>query len=189
MPPKARISGEMILEAAFQILREKGLDAITARAIGEALHCSTQPVLYHFSSVEQIKQAVSERADQYHSEYLFHNVGPEPLLEIGLNYVRFAAEEKNIFHLLFQSGSFGGKELGELMEGEALAPILTLLQKEENLTELQAKRLFRILFLTVHGYAGMYAGNEMVFDREAISGDLKLVFTGCLRVLREEKDV
>ena len=37
MPPKAKISKEMIIEEAFQIVREEGADKITARRISERL--------------------------------------------------------------------------------------------------------------------------------------------------------
>ena len=62
MPPKAKISKEMIIEEAFQIARTEGVDKITARRISERLNCSTQPVLYYFATVEEIKTAVCLRA-------------------------------------------------------------------------------------------------------------------------------
>ena len=57
MPPKAKISKEMILEEAFQIARAQGADKITARSISQGLNCSTQPILYYFGTVEEIKAA------------------------------------------------------------------------------------------------------------------------------------
>lgn len=35
MPPKAKFSKEQITEAGLQIVREKGADGLTARALGE----------------------------------------------------------------------------------------------------------------------------------------------------------
>ena len=49
MPPRARITREMILEEAYQIARTEGVDKITARAVAERLGCSTQPVLNSLS--------------------------------------------------------------------------------------------------------------------------------------------
>ena len=64
MPPKARISKEMIVEEAFQIARTEGADKITARSISQRLKCSTQPVPYYFKTVEEIKAAVYEQSDE-----------------------------------------------------------------------------------------------------------------------------
>ena len=33
-----------------------------------------------------------------------------PMLALGLNYVRFGQEEKNLFRFLFQTDKFGGKD-------------------------------------------------------------------------------
>ena len=67
MAPKAKISKEMIINTAFNIVRKEGIDKVTARSISKQLNCSTQPVLYYFSTVEDIKRIVYKKADQFHS--------------------------------------------------------------------------------------------------------------------------
>ena len=58
MPPRTKITKDMIINAAFEIIRDDGADMINARKIAEKLKCSTQPVLYQFKSMEKIKNAV-----------------------------------------------------------------------------------------------------------------------------------
>lgn len=41
MPPKARITKDMIIDAAFEIAREKGVENINARTVSNRLNCST----------------------------------------------------------------------------------------------------------------------------------------------------
>ena len=45
MPPKAKITKDMILNAAFEVARETGADHINARTVAKKLNCST-PVSY-----------------------------------------------------------------------------------------------------------------------------------------------
>ena len=52
MPPKQKVTRDGIIEAAFRIARTQGVERISARSVAEELGCSTQPVLYHFSTVE-----------------------------------------------------------------------------------------------------------------------------------------
>ena len=52
MPAKANVTKEMIIDAAFAIAREAGVESINARTVSERLHCSTQPVMYHFATME-----------------------------------------------------------------------------------------------------------------------------------------
>lgn len=70
MPAKAKVTKEMIVDAAFAIAREAGAENINARTVSERLHCSTQPVMYHFATMEELKRTVYAKADLYHSEYL-----------------------------------------------------------------------------------------------------------------------
>lgn len=72
---------------------------LTVRRIAEKPGCSTQPVLYHFRSVEEIRSAVYEMADVYHSSFLkeIQEDCDHPLLSIGLHYMRFAVKETELF--------------------------------------------------------------------------------------------
>ena len=87
MPPKAKISREMIIDAAYEIVRESGEENINARNIAEKLSCSTQPVLYVFKTMDEIRECVYQKADEYHSEYLMQINESEknPMATIGKN--------------------------------------------------------------------------------------------------------
>ena len=190
MPPKAKISKEMIIEEAFQIARTEGVDKITARRISERLNCSTQPVLYYFATVEEIKTAVYKQADDYHTRLLMSRDYDceNPMLGIGMNYIRFAVEEKNLFHLLFQSNEFSGVGLLELIQSEELEPIMQVLKQEAGVTAEEAKEIFTTLFVFVHGYASMFANNEMTYDRKFLETSLKKVFLGAVYAAKEVKN-
>lgn len=182
MPPKAKISRELIIEEAFQIARTQGADKITARSISQRLNCSTQPILYYFATVEEIKAAVYERADRYHTRVLTtgeRDYG-NPLLGMGMNYIRFAAEEKNLFRLLFQSNEFSGLSLVDLIRSEESAPMLQALQQEAKATAAEALEIFTTLFIFVHGYAALLANNEMPYDEESLAASLKKVYEGAV---------
>ena len=70
MPPKVKITKEMIIDAAFEIARSEGAENINARTVSKKLGCSTQPVMYHFKTIEELKKTVYVKADEYHSEYI-----------------------------------------------------------------------------------------------------------------------
>lgn len=56
MPPKVKITKEMIIDAAFEIARSEGAENINARTVSKKLGCSTQPVMYHFKTIEELKK-------------------------------------------------------------------------------------------------------------------------------------
>lgn len=175
----------MIIDAAFEIARSEGAENINARTVSKKLGCSTQPVMYHFKTIEELKKTVYVKADEYHSEYITNIQSENPMKDIGLNYIRFAETEKNLFRFLFQTNEFIGKNISELINSEELQPIIAILSKEVEVNTEQAKTIFRSLFLIAHGYASMFANNEMTYDEQTIISDLDLVFDGtCLFIER-----
>ncbi len=187
MAPKAKITKEMIVEAGFEIVRMQGMERLTARSISEYLKCSTQPVLYYFSTVEEIKKAVYQKADEYHTNYIM-NVGREenPMLAIGLNYIRFAIEESKLFCLLFQSDGLAESSVSGLIQEEELFPIIGILQEELGGTQEEVKEVFSTLFIFVHGYASLFANNKMAYEEEDLRCKLEKVWAGVVYAEREE---
>ena len=190
MPPKAKISKEMIIKEAFQIVREEGADKITARRISERLKCSTQPVLYYFATVDEIREATYRRTDEYHTGYLMNmdETCEDPMLCIGMNYIRFAVEERNLFQFLFQSNEFSGAGLMDLSQVEGLEPVMKVFQEEANVSEEDVKEIFMTLFIFVHGYASLLANNEMDYDEQLLEALLTKVYMGAVYAAKEAKD-
>jgi AcrR family transcriptional regulator len=65
MPPKQSITREMIIDAAFSLVREKGISSLLVRGIAKKLHCSTQPVYSCFSNMKDHEASVVEKATDY----------------------------------------------------------------------------------------------------------------------------
>ena len=188
MPPKARITRDMIVDAGLTIVRTEGVDSLNVRKIAAALSCSTQPVMYHFKTVSELRAAVYEAADALHTAYIMtpDESAGNPFLSIGLRYIRFAAEEGALFRFLFESDSFASGSLQALMDADALQPMLTPLCQAADLTPEQAREVFSILFLCVHGAAGMIANNSIEYDIAYLTRLLSEAFTGAVIAVKEE---
>ena len=180
MSAKAKVTKEMIVDAAFDIARESGADNINARTVSEKLR-------YHFATIEKLKRAVYERADRYHSEYIM-NVRPSPdgvMLGIGMNYIRFAIEEPHLFRFLFQSNFFNGSTLPQLIEAEELLPVLSAMQGALNIGMEQTKQVFLTVFLFAHGYASIIANNALKLDDAVIASRLEQAYKGAILAAQE----
>lgn len=177
----------MIVDAAFAIARETGADNINARTVSERLNCSTQPVMYHFATIEELKRTVYAKADCYHSEYLMNLRSPQKgvMLGIGMNYIRFAIEEPHLFRFLFQSDFFGGSTLLELIDAEELTPVLSAMQGALGIDREQTKKVFLTVFLFAHGYASIIANNSLKYDEELIKAHLEQAYRGAILAVQE----
>lgn len=189
MPRKKEITREKIVDAAISVIREKGTESLTARSVAAKLNCSTQPVLYSFETVRELKEAAYQKAGALHTAYLLHlgEDKTDPLLAMGLNYIRAAAEETNLFRFLFQSDIIPEHSLVEMARAEETGPVLDAMQKEMQLSREETEEVFLTLALCVHGYASLIANNSLEFDEEAISKQLKRVYTGAVLALQEDR--
>lgn len=188
MPPRAKITKEMVVDAAFEVAREAGCENINARTVSKKLNCSTQPVMYHFATIEQLKQAVYAKLDRYHTDYLLTIQGPQDgiMLGIGLNYIRFAAKEPNLFRFLFQSGYALENSLLEMVNSNELIPVLSAMQEAMHLNMQQTKDVFITLAMFVHGYASLLVNNALDYEEDLIKVHLVRAYRGAVLAIQEE---
>ena len=177
MPAKVRIRKEDIINKAIELIREDGIGSLNARSLSSRLGCSTQPILYQFSTMEDLLDEVYRAVDQYHTEYLIRAAeeNGNPLLSLGMAYVRFSHEEKNLFSFLFSSNRLEG-EMGALFDDDRLDFIIEELKKATGMGEEESRKLFRHLFFTVHGAASLIASNALIYKEEEVREILEDIF-------------
>ncbi len=188
MPPKSKITKEMILDAAIAVVRRDGFEQINARKVSKELKCSTQPVMYQFETIDSLKQAVYKRADQLHSEYLMTvRQEQDPILGIGLNYIRFAVEEPQLFRFLFQSGYATENSLPEMIDSEELIPVISAMQEGTGISAEKMKEVFLTVAMFAHGYASIIANNDLEFDEILIAEHLERAWNGAVLAAEQEE--
>ena len=156
MPPKAKVTREMILDAAFDLVRSEGQGALNVRALARCLGCSTQPILYNFATMEALTAAVYERAD----------------------------EERHLFRFLFESNRFGGMDLRGLMQGPGIGELVDILSQGLCCERAEAERVFLAFFAVVHGLGSLLCNNAMAYDETQCTEMLETVFYGALASLK-----
>lgn len=188
--PKAKITREMVVDAAFEVTRIMGSENVNARTVSEKLGCSTQPVMYHFTRIEEMKRAVYEKADRFHTEYLMNITDPQGgvMLGIGLNYIRFAIREPNLFRFLFQSGFAVENSLLDMIDSEELIPVLSAMREAMGMDMEQTKEVFLTIAMFAHGYASIIANNSLEYDEKVVAKHLEQAYRGAVLAVQNEKE-
>ena len=189
MPPKTKISKDMIVQAAIEVVRQSGFENINARTVSAQLHCSTQPVMYQFATIDSLKRAAYAQADQLHTAFLM-NIPAEkdPVLGIGLNYIRFAVAEPQLFRFLFQSGYAKENSLLEMIDSEELTPVLSAVQEGAGLSMEKTKRVFLVIAMFAHGYASIIANNGLEYDGTLAAQHLEDAWNGAMTAACREEN-
>ena len=111
----------------------------------------------------------------------------DPLLGIGLNYIRFAVEEPQLFRFLFQSGYVQENSLLEMIDSEELIPVLAAMQEGAGLSMEKTKQVFLTVAMFAHGYASIIANNGLEYDEKLVAKHLEQAWNGAfLAAAREE---
>lgn len=187
MPPKAKITREMIIDAAFEIVRQEGADHINARTVSKKLSCSTQPILYHFEKIEDVRIAAHKKGSEFHIHYVTDLSGnyERPMLEMGMRYIQFAVEEKNLFRFLFHSNYYTSGKLSDWLTEENLGSVFSVLKIQAEVDVKQAYSIFSQIYLVTHGLASLLANNTMLYDKTYCIKTLSNAYLGAISLMKE----
>ena len=179
MPPKNKYTREEIIAAAVELTRERGFAAVTARDVGEMLHTSSKPVYTAFENMEELKAEVLLEAERRYQQYVTREQQSQaylPYKAMGMAYVRFAAEEKGLFRLLYMRD-----RSGETQEGSGkmtYATAIDTVQTQTGLNTEMAQLFHAEMWIFVHGIATMLATSYMDWDFDLISRMMTDVYNG-----------
>ena len=190
MPPKAKFTKSEIIEAALNIVRTEGYEALTSRALGTHLGSSARPIFTVFRNMEEVQQATIESAKALYKKYVTRGLEEDPPFKgVGTQYILFSVNEPKLFHLLFMTEQKQIPDLSGVLPliDESYEDILLSIQKDHEISELSAKKLYRHLWIYTHGIASLCATKMCRFTGEAISMMITELCMSILEKIKEEE--
>lgn len=156
MARKESVTIRDILENAFEMTREEGFASVTARKVAVRVGCSTQPIFRVYKNMEELWEEVYKKAVLFFQDYydLFPQMGTVPFSNLGMAYIAFAKEEKNLFRLLFLSEFAARKSLYEILNGKK-GNVLCEINKASAMGCANPQGMFMRMWLFIHGAACM----------------------------------
>lgn len=168
MPPKQRITREMILETSFSMFCREGMENVNARSVAKALGCSTQPIFSYFSGMEELKNALESKAwELYEQEISEALAGEEPLRACSLAYYRFAVNQPHLFRSLFLTRRSAQERENIGMNDELNARIVEAVAAGMGGDAERAQKRCTALRVCAHGLASLEAMNMLGMTQEA----------------------
>lgn len=189
MPPKAKFTKEQVTKAALELVRERGAEALTARALGNALGSSSCPIFTVFENMEEVRESVIQAAKAVYKEYVNRGLKETPAFKgVGTQYILFAVNEPNLFRLLFMMKQDTIPNFDGIlpMIDESYEQILASIVTGYEMERASANRLYRHLWIYTHGIAAMCVSKLCSFTSEEISGMMTDVFKSLLKTVKEE---
>ncbi len=141
MPPKNKFTKEQIIETAFEIAKEEGIDSITIRKIADNLGSSIAPIYVNFKDVEELKKAVISKIYEIGNSILQEQNTGDVFLNIGIASVKFAKDYSVIFKELILKNN-GYLDNYDVQIGNN---IIQEMKKDEDLKEFSEEELKTLL--------------------------------------------
>lgn len=178
MPPSSRIKKEDVLAAAVEITRQSGAAALNARALAQRLECSTQPIFSNYGSMDMLREDVIRYAGETYGRFIAEDIASgkyPPYKASGMAYIRFAADERELFKLLFMRDRSGERNPDEQMQME---PIYAAIQAGTGLSREEAMLFHLEMWTCVHGIATMMATAYWRWDHDMASRVISDIYQG-----------
>lgn len=185
MPPRAKFSREEIVEAALQLTREGGPGAVTARDIAARLNMSTRPIFTYFKTMDELKDAAREAAESRYRERIESGLRAEnPLLGVGIEYLRFACDEPQLYRLLFLTRPENENAGAMAAMRRTQAQVRESLMKTYQIQADEADWYFRNMWLAAHSLATLAVTVGPVYDMDEMTTILAEFSLSLLKAIR-----
>lgn len=168
MPPKKIVTKQQVLQAALEITRESGIEAVTARSLAARLEVSTHPIFTFYSTIAELKNDVLAEAREIYRTYTVNGLKEDiPFLGVGHQFLNLAKSEPELFKLLFLKRSDGSTNT--VMEAYKFTRDLVVesVMKIYNVDRPTAESYYRSLWLMSYAFTTLIVtGNCPYTDQE-----------------------
>ncbi len=149
--PKQRITKDMVVESAFEIARQGGMEQVLVRNIAARIGCSVQPIYSYCRNMDGLRREGTEQTSAFIRKYLAAHIDKNDLFRsTGQSWIRLAEEEPHLFKIFVFHQRDGISSLVDLYQSEAGSQTAGAIAKQLNIAETQARQLhLNMLIYTV----------------------------------------
>ncbi len=169
MPANKKVTREMILNAAMDVFRKEGFEAVNARSVAKEMNCSTQPIYVEFNSMDEIKKIIKDEALELHAKKINDALSKsdgKAYLAYGMGFVEFARTEKMLFKFFYLGSDNIEKEIDYIHYED----IISTIQREYGYTRENAVKFHRDMSIFSLGLSIMlYLGKNSMSTEEIMS--------------------
>ena len=183
-----KIKKEDLVKGAIKIIRDSGIESLSARNLAKACNCSTQPIFRLFKNMDDLKETVYNDVYEIQNKYLTNGQEHQvPFIGVGLSYIEFAKKEKNLFKFLFMSTNSKNNNILNMAKTANGKEYIELITKSTGLSNESSKQIYINTWLIIHGIASMVATTNSQLTINEIETIIFDAFKGYRQVLMNKE--
>ena len=185
--PKQKITKEMIIDAAFNIVRTEGMEALLVKNIAARLNCSVQPIYSYCANMEGVRRDLIEQTAKFLRDFIAARIDRNDYFRsTGRAYLKFAKEEPNLFKLYFLREQPDVHTLNDLYDKESSPQISAFIADSLHISIEKAKALHLHMIIYNCGISSMITSTNIDVEGEAIQKQLDTAYDAFLLQLKGE---
>jgi len=167
------------IQAAYSIIKEGGIDALSLNVLAKHLGCAKGTFYTYYESMDDLILDINSITLKQIQEVISQTVGQgksvrETMVDVCMNFISFAEENENIWRLLFEYRVSNDENLPEWVEKEihnvftVVADYLSEYYKDEQ----KGKEVTAVLWATLHGLISLHINKKLITVTDSKVGDL-----------------
>ena len=169
MPKQTQTSREDVINAGLKIIKEEGIEGVNARAIAKILNTSVHPIFHHFKNMEELKKNLFNEALEIYKGYIQQEKDPNYTYRLmGLNYIKFAKEQPNVFKMLFMSET-NMTVNNFMMSDKAYEYIEKIISSETKMDKEEILSFHKKMWFFTHGIATLVANKTCTLTDDELN--------------------
>ena len=172
MARKTQISKQIILQAALELLIEKGFSEVNIKSLAEKIGCSTQPIAWHFGNMDKMREALTKEAVIYANKRMtpISTDCLEAFWQIGYGYINLAFDTPNLFRFVYmgESKNYCRGGFNSILTDKGNAVMIEKLSQHLNLNKAQTDMLFQRIIVFTHGIVSLVVAGILNCAKEQV---------------------
>ena len=189
MPPKPKFTKDEIVQAALEVVSQKGVEALTAKELGDALGSSARPIFTVFRNMEEVQQAVQQAAMERFNAFAQKAMQYTPAFkQFGMQLVLFGAKEPKLYQLLFMQENHNAASFDDVFGalGSTAETCIQSLRNAHGLTEAESRLLFETVWIYTFGIGALCATGTCRFSEQRLGEMLSTEFQAMLLFVKPD---
>jgi len=187
--PKQRITKEMVVDAAFEIARNSGMEQVLVKNIADRIGCSVQPIYSYCKNMEGLRQDVTKQVGCFVQEYIAARIDLKDLFRsTGNAYIQLAKEEPNLFKIFILRQRGGISSLRDLYQSEAGSQIAEFIAKQLKISVPKARQLHLHMLIYTIGLGTIFSVTTPGISADEIFMQQESAYEAFLKQALEENN-
>ena len=189
MPPKPKFTKDEIVQAALEVVSQKGVEALTAKELGDALGSSARPIFTVFRSMKEVQDEVRAAAMRRFERFAAQTLPDMRLFkQVGMQMVLFGAKEPMLYQLLFMQENHNAASFDDVFGalGPTAETCIQSLRNAHGLTEAESRLLFETVWIYTFGIGALCATGTCRFSEQRLGEMLSTEFQAMLLFVKPD---